>query len=69
MNNEYLSNQELSRLTGNSENRGKSRWLQGQSIPFKEDGRRLIVSRLHVQKWLEGKITLTHSGMNLSAIR
>lgn len=69
MTNEYLSNQELSRLTGSSENRCKSRWLQGQRIPFKEDGRRLIVSRLHVQQWLEGKITLTHSGMNLSAIR
>ena len=69
MNNEYLSNQELSRLTGSSESRCKSRWLQGQSIPFKEDGKRLIVSRMHVQKWLEGKITLTHSGMNVSAIR
>lgn len=69
MNNEYLSNQELSRLTGTSENSSKSRWLKGNSIPFKEDGRRLIVSRLHVKQWLEGKITLTHSGMNLSAIR
>ncbi|QKV52360.1 DUF4224 domain-containing protein [Comamonas antarctica] len=69
MNNEYLSNQEISRLTGSSENRCKSNWLRGQRIPFKEDGKRLIVSRMHVQQWLEGKPVLTHSGLNLSAIR
>lgn len=69
MNNEYLSNQELSRLTGASENSSKSRWLKGRCIPYQEDGKRLIVSREHVRSWLEGKVTLTRAGMNLSAIR
>ncbi|RGE46154.1 DUF4224 domain-containing protein [Comamonas testosteroni] len=69
MNNEYLSNQELSRLTGASENSSKSRWLNGRSIPFKVDGKRIIVSREHVRNWLEGKVTLTRTGMNMSAIR
>ena len=69
MNNEYLSNQELSRLTGASENGSKSRWLSGRSIPYKLDGKRIIVSREHVRNWLEGKVTLTRAGMNLGAIR
>ena len=69
MNNEYLSNQELSRLTGGSENSHKSHWLKLRSIPHQQDGKRIIVSREHVRNWLEGKVTLTRAGMNLGAIR
>lgn len=69
MNNEYLSNQELSRLTGGSENSHKSHWLKLRSIPHQQDGKRIIVSREHVRDWLAGKVTLTRSGMNLNAIR
>ena len=69
MNNEYLSNQELSRLTGGCETSHKSNWLKQRCIPHQQDGKRIIVSREHVRDWLAGKVMLTRTGMNLSAIR
>ena len=50
-------------------NRYTISWLKQRSIPHQQDGKRIIVSREHVRDWLAGKVTLTRSGMNLSAIR
>ena len=67
---EFLDKQEIKTLTGYKTNPAASQWLKLKGIPFKfEDGKRLIVSRLHVQRWLEGKTLTPHSGMNISAIR
>lgn len=66
---EYLSNPELHQLTGYARSTQQSAWLKFRGIPFKADGTRIIVSRLHVQSWLEGKPILARAGMNMAAIR
>lgn len=66
---EYLSTQELHQLTGYARAAQQSSWLEGQRIPFKKDGTRIIASRVHVQAWLEGKPVITRTGLNLAAIR
>lgn len=66
---EYLNTQELHQLTGYARSAQQSAWLKFRSIPFKQDGSRIIVSRVHVQHWLEGKPTLVRTGMNIAAIR
>lgn len=55
---EYLSSQELHQLTGYARSGQQSAWLKFRGIPFKQDGARIIVSRVHVQSWLEGKPTM-----------
>lgn len=69
MSSEYLNTQELHQLTGYARFQAQLSWLKLQGLPFKVDGSRIIVSRLHVQRWIEGKPTVSHAGMNVSAIR
>ncbi|WP_390889487.1 DUF4224 domain-containing protein [Delftia acidovorans] len=69
MSSEYLNTQELHQLTGYARSSGQLEWLRLRGIPFKADGPRIIVSRLHVQRWIEGKPTVSHAGLNVSAIR
>ena len=66
---EYLSPQELHTLTGYARSAQQAAWLKFRSIPHKQDGSRIIVSREHVRAWLEGKPVLSRSGMNVAAIR
>lgn len=66
---EYLNNQELHQLTGYARSTQQAAWLKMKCIPFKQDGSRVIVSRVHVQGWIEGKPALQRHGMNVAAIR
>jgi hypothetical protein len=66
---EYLSTTELHQLTGYARGAEQAAWLQSRSIPHRRDGSRVIVSRVHVQSWLEGKTVPTRVGMNIAAIR
>jgi hypothetical protein len=66
---EYLSIAELHHLTGYARSAEQTAWLKFRAIPHKQDGSRVIVSRLHVQAWLEGRPVLARSGMNVAAIR
>uniref|UniRef100_UPI00406C248D DUF4224 domain-containing protein n=1 Tax=Rhodoferax sp. GW822-FHT02A01 TaxID=3141537 RepID=UPI00406C248D len=65
---EYLSNSELLHLTGYRRAGHQSNWLKERSLPHRTDGPRVIVSRVHVQAWLEGR-TVPSSGLNLAALR
>lgn len=66
---EFLGNQELHQLTGYARAAQQAAWLKFRGIPHKQDGPRIIVSRVHVQGWLEGKPTIQRHGMNVAAIR
>lgn len=66
---EYLTAQELHQLTGYARPTGQTDWLKAKGIPYREDGKRVIVSRVHVQSWLEGKPVLARTGLNVAAIR
>jgi hypothetical protein len=66
---EYLPHTELHQLTGYARPTAQARWLAEQGIPHRQDGRRIIVSRLHVQRWLEGKATPNSGGFNWAAVK
>lgn len=66
---EFLSTTELRDLTGLARIEKQAAWLTFRGIPHKKDGARVIVSRVHVQSWLEGKQVLARVGLNLAAIR
>lgn len=65
---EYLPPQELHQLTGYARPTSQAQWLKTHDIPHRLDGRRVIVSRVHVQSWLEGR-NVVSGGLNLGAIR
>jgi len=65
---EYLNNQELHQLTGYARSGQQTAWLKERGIPHRQDGSRIIVSRVHVQAWLEGKNTISSNGPNWAKI-
>jgi hypothetical protein len=67
--NEYLNVLELHQLTGMARPGKQSEWLKTHSIPHRVDGTRLIVSRVHVQNWIEGRNMVSSTGLNLAGIR
>lgn len=66
---EYLDPPEVRSLTGACRFKTQANWLKEQAIPHRVDGRRIIVSRVHVQSWLEGRPTRAASnGPNWAAL-
>lgn len=65
---EYLNAAELHQLTGYARTAQQTAWLKSRSIPHRQDGARVIVSRLHVQAWLEGRHTVSSNGPNWGKI-
>lgn len=66
---EFLSDDELRELTSYKPSRRQAEWLSEHGIPHRVEGRRVIVSRVHVRGWLEGKTVTVSSGINWGAIR
>jgi hypothetical protein len=66
---EFLTSPELHQLTGFARPISLANWLKAHCIPHRVDGKRIIVSRIHVQAWLEGKTTPYSSGPNWAAVK
>ncbi len=66
--NEYLAPAELHTLTDFAHAAKQAAWLKDHAVPHKVDGKRIIVSRVHVQAWIEGKIVAS-GGVNFAAVR
>lgn len=67
---EYLDSVVLHRLTGFAHARAQAAWLQDKEVPHRQDGRRVIVSRVHVLAWLEGRnVVASNGGINWAAIK
>lgn len=66
---EYLNATELHTLTGYARPGQQTAWLKEKALPHRVDGKRIIVSRVHVQAWLEGKTTVTSTGPNWGAMK
>lgn len=66
---EYLDSRELKSLTDYTYRSKQTEWLRMKGIPFKIDGKRLVVTKTHVQNWIEGKQNVAGRGMNVAAIR
>lgn len=65
---EYLNAAELHQLTDYARKQQQAAWLKERSIPHKLDNGRVIVSRVHVQAWLEGKHTISSNGPNWAKV-
>lgn len=66
---EYLTRTELHSLTDYARCAEQAAWLTEKNIPHLLDGKRVIVSRVHVMARLEGRIVASSSGLNLGAIK
>jgi hypothetical protein len=66
---EYLNPTELHSLTGYARATAQAAWLAQHSIPHRLDGKRIIVSRVHVLSWLEGRNMAQSTGLNMAAIK
>lgn len=66
---EYLPPTEIHALTGFARVAAQAAWLTTNGIPHKVDGRRVIISRVHVQSWLEGRTLVRSAGLNLAGIK
>ena len=66
---EYLTRTELHSLTDYARSAEQTAWLTEKNIPHLLDGKRVIVSRVHVMARLEGRIVASSSGLNLGAIK
>ena len=67
--NEYLSASEMFTLTGYVRSGAQADWLREKRIHHKLVDRRVIVSRVHVQAWLEGRSVVSSQGLNLAGIK
>jgi hypothetical protein len=66
---EYLAPPDLHTLTGYARAQKQAQWLKEKGIPHRADGARVIVSRVHVQAWLEGRPAVQFGGINLEAVK
>lgn len=65
---ELYDDDELRRLTGYARAAEQATWLRERDIPHRRDGRRVIVSRVHVRAWLEGRGVVVSEGPNWGAL-
>lgn len=65
---ELYSAEELHRLTASARATPQAEWLKEHGIPHQLDGKRVIVSRIHVRAWLEGRTVLSSIGPNWAAL-
>lgn len=66
---ELYSPTEIHALTGYAWPKTQSAWLVEHGVPHRLDGKRVIVSRVHVQQWLEGRTMPSSTGLRLAAIK
>lgn len=65
---ELYDDAELLLLTGYAQAHKQEEWLRDKGIPHRREGRRVIVSRLHVRSWLEGRDMIVSEGPNWGAL-
>jgi hypothetical protein len=66
---EFLSASEVRELTDYAHAKQQAEWLTVRGIPHKLESRRVVLSRVHVRGWLEGRHMVAGSGINFGAIK
>lgn len=66
---EFLSSAELRELTDYAHAKQQAEWLAQRGIPHKLEARRVVLSRVHVRGWLEGRPMVAGGGVNFAAIK
>jgi hypothetical protein len=65
---EFLAGSETHALTGFARAAEQEAWLKGHGIPHKRDGKRVIICRVHVRAWVEGRPVVASTAPNLGAL-
>ena len=65
---ELYDDDELVRLTDCKRAADQAAWLAERGIPHRKEGRRVLVSRVHVREWLEGRNIVVSEGPNWAAL-
>lgn len=66
---EFLSPSEVRELTDYAHAKQQAEWLTERGIPHKLEARRVVLSRVHVRGWLEGRPMVAGGGVNLGAVK
>jgi hypothetical protein len=65
---EFLSKDELHQLTGAARASAQAAWLKSEGIPHQLRDKRVIVCRVHVRAWAEGRPVVSSGGPNWAAV-
>lgn len=65
---EFLSAEELRQLTGRARVKAQAEWLHAEGIPFKRGGDGLVVCRIHIRSWVEGRPVVSSGGLDWSTV-
>lgn len=65
---EFLDKSELHDLTGAARATAQAEWLKAEGIPHQLRDKRLIVCRIHVRAWAEGRPVVSSGGPNWAAV-
>lgn len=66
---EFISADDLYRLTGFARPGKQAQWLKDNGIPHRVDGSRVIVSTVHVTNWLEGRTVVASGDFNWGSVK
>lgn len=67
METEFLSAAELRQFGATPAEQAET--MKAQGLPFRQVGRRILVSRYHVREWLAGRVTAPSRGPRLELVR
>jgi len=65
---EFLNQSELHQVTGYARPTSQAAWLKEHGLPHRLDRGRVIVSRVHVQAWLEGREVVSN-GLRMEFVK
>jgi hypothetical protein len=65
---EFLDKPELHQLTGYAKANAQAEWLKAEGIHFKTNGKGVVVCRVHVRAWVEGKPVPASGGLNWATV-
>lgn len=65
---EFFSPAEIRDLTAAKPVGRQEAWLKEKGIPYQRDGQRLIVLRIHIRAWVEGRPVVSSGGLNWSTV-
>ena len=67
--NELLSPAEVKELAGCAARDAQAEKLAALGVPFRRDGARILVSRMHVRQWLNGEQLRPSVGPRMDLVR
>lgn len=64
----FLDDGALRRLTGRARANDQEQWLKAEGLPYKRQGKHLLVMWTHIQAWIEGRPVIAHVEPDFSSL-